>query len=410
MNLTASVRYFFLVTIVYIGTLWAWLQYSVSEIFSYWDEVLSLLFIPYLIIYCKKPILKKNRKLLILLMLFSVSGLAGNFLNKYTTTTIAFSDLFLNIKFFMLLLAVACIFEKYGVEKYGDKIVKHINFLSLVLIVLFVIDRLVTIFPVYEVRFGIKSEQLIFSHPTYCASAVFYLLMLRTLFIKSKSQKDIIVDVALFLIILFTLRFKAIATVIMFLAYYLYVTNRTAKKIKWIIITITLIAISLISYDQVYGYFLSDYATRYPRGAILITSFKIIKDYFPIGTGFGTFGSYLSGVHYSPVYSEYKINNLSGMTFDNYSAISDQYWPMISGQSGAFGLLIMIFIWKNFFTMIMENKGGANATLLAGVGSFIYLLVSSTSESAICNPACMPFAIIIGLTYAENIFLNKSAA
>lgn len=394
-----------MVFIVYIGTLWSWLQYSVSESFSYWDEVLSLLFIPCFLMYCKKNILKRNRNLLLLLILFSISGLAGNFLNKYTIITVEFSDLYLNTKFFMLLFAVACIFSKYGVEKYGEKITKHINFLSFLLIVLFVIDRLITVFPVYEVRFGIKSEQLIFSHPTYCASAVFYLLMLRMLFIKQRSRKDKTVDGILCLIILFTLRFKAIATVLLFSAYYLFVTNRTAKKIKWIIIAITLIAILMISYSQVYGYFLSDYATRFPRGAILTTSFKILKDYFPVGTGFGTFGSYLSGVHYSPVYSVYRIDNLYGMTFDNYSAISDQYWPMISGQTGIFGLLLMILIWHSLYKMIMKTKSVGNVVLLSGIGSFIYLLVSSTSESAICNPACMPFAIIIGLTFAENDFI-----
>lgn len=396
-----TVKSLFLIFVIYIGTLWSWLQYGVNNIFSYWDELLALLFVPLFFVHIKSKKKKEDLEIWGCLILFALIGLLMNIVYNYAPIRLAISDCFLNIKFFMLLYATIFIFRDWNWRQYKRKIKFHLDLLSIILLVLVLLDRLFTLFPRYEVRFGVSSEQLIFAHPTFCASAFFYLLMLRTLFIIDKNILSEIINAGILFSIVITLRFKAIATALFVIAAMLYVSNKNIKKMKWLIITVSVGAVILIAYDQIYGYFFSPYALRFPRGALLKTGIEILKDYFPFGTGFATFGSYLSGVVYSPIYQMYNIQNIPGMTSDNFNAITDQYWPMIAGQTGIIGILLMIIVWYKLYKKMKAFRKISKKQFVVILSCIIYILVSSTSESAVCNPTCMPLGIILGLVYAQ---------
>lgn len=399
-----AVKYYVLLILIYVGIFWSFIQYSITGLFSYWDELYAILFVP-IFIYSvfKKNISKLDTLLFVLIITFSVLGLIGNLINSYATFEWALSDLFLNIKFFMCCYLTLCIFNTFDIEKYRIRIKRHINALSYLFLLLFVLNRILNIFPIYEIRFGVSSEQLIFAHPTFCASAIFYLILLRVLFIHAHSQSNSIwVTLLLCIIVLFTLRFKAIATIMLFIAIYIYIYNPYIKQLKWLIVFLGVGAIFLLSYDQITAYFTGYGLENFPRGVLLLTSIKMLIDYFPFGAGFATFGSYMSGVHYSPVYYKYGISEVYGITKENYNAMTDQYWPMIAGQTGIVGLICMVCIWVILYIKINKIKPINKIYFVVAISCLVYILVSSTSESAICNPACMPFAIILGLIFAQE--------
>lgn len=398
-------KYYILLTLIYMGIFWSFIQYSITGLFSYWDELYAMIFIPVFVYdVINKNIKKVDVVLLIMILAFSFAGLCGNLINSYASISVVMSDIFLNIKFLICLYLTMFIFGKIDIGKYRAKIKKHINLITCLFLILFVLNRMLKIFPIYEIRFGISSEQLIFTHPTFCASAIFYLILLRVMFVHNiclnKIDKDIFFTLLLCVIVLFTLRFKAIATILLFIAIYIY--NTYIRQLKWVIIVLGIVAILFLSYDHILAYFTGYGLRNYPRGVLLLTSIIIMIDYFPFGTGFGTFGSYMSGVHYSPVYYIYQISDIYGITKDNYNAMTDQYWPMILGQTGIIGLICMVCIWGILFVKICRIKACNKMYFIAALSSFIYILVSSTSESAVCNPACIPFAIILGLIFSQD--------
>lgn len=399
--------YVLLVALVYIGVLWSWLQYSVISAFKYWDEVYALSCIPMLILSYKKSFFsKEDIRLTVYLCLFSIAGIVGNIITKCATLQAAISDLFLNIKFFMALFATTYLFRKQDIRKYNNRIKIHIRFLTIVFICLFLIDRLIHIFPVYEVRFGIMSEQLIFVHPTFCAAAMFYLILLNITFCGIKNLLDKISLLFLCIIVVMTLRFKAIATVLFFVALYFFIHYKILRNFRWAIIALTVTAVMIIAYDQVAFYFSGYGLDHFARGALLTTGIKIMRDYFPFGTGFATFGSYMSGVYYSPIYAEYGISTIGGIAKHDINAITDQYWPMIMGQTGVIGLSFMILCWGEMYKKIRRFRKRNNDFYIVGLSCFVYIILSSTSESAVCNPACFPFAILLGIVFSQKVNLR----
>jgi hypothetical protein len=68
-------------------------------------------------------------------------------------------------------------------------------------------------------------------------------------------------------------------------------------------------------------------------------SFAVALAHFPFGAGFGRFGSYLAGVHYSPEYLERGYPAIWGLgnTPGNGNALTDTQWPAAIGETGLFG-------------------------------------------------------------------------
>ena len=144
------------------------------------------------------------------------------------------------------------------------------------------------------------------------------------------------------------------------------------------------------------AYFIEDNQTA--RGALFRTSFEIANDYFPIGTGFGTFASNFSGENYSPLYEKYGINDIWGLSAEDPAFISDSFWPMIIGQFGYIGAILymicVILIYEDIQRKYnKEKKGVYTAKMLC----LLYLVISSIAESAFVNPLAIPLAMILSI-------------
>lgn len=391
--------------LLYVGVFWSWIQYSVFPLFSYWDELYSLIFGIFVLKAISEGGCKVNRNDAIIvtsLFVYCVAAILGNLIYNYASISAIINDLYLNLKFFMSLYATMIVFRNFDLQRYRENVIKHVEIITCIFLLLFIVDKLFKVFPVYEIRFGIASEQLIFAHPTFCAASIFFLLTIYMLFGDIKKTRTVLNICVLAGLICMTLRFKAIASVGIFLLLYVLFIWFRVQKLNVAIIGLAALGVVLVCYNQIYFYFFSDMALRMPRGAILNTSILIAKDYFPFGTGFGTFGSYISGVNYSVVYELYGIDQIGGMTKTDISAISDNYWPMVLGQSGVIGFLAMVNIWRVLYKKIDKYRYIDVKNYLAGMGGFVFILISSTSESAIVNPVSIPIAFVLGMMYSQE--------
>jgi hypothetical protein len=80
-------------------------------------------------------------------------------------------------------------------------------------------------------------------------------------------------------------------------------------------------------------------ATVQARTALYAGSILIARDHAPFGAGLGRYGSHMSRVDYSPMYTEYGLAEINGLREQNPKFVTDTFWPQILGELGAVGLL-----------------------------------------------------------------------
>lgn len=97
-----------------------------------------------------------------------------------------------------------------------------------------------------------------------------------------------------------------------------------------------------------------------PRNALYIASFEIAKDYFPFGSGQGTFGSYPVGKEYSNIYYAYNLDKLHGLSKDDAMGktdsqfVFDTHWSSILGEMGFIATFFYIWLW--FFPAFRSSQ------------------------------------------------------
>jgi hypothetical protein len=80
------------------------------------------------------------------------------------------------------------------------------------------------------------------------------------------------------------------------------------------------------------------------RSSLYQTAVDILKDFFPLGSGFASFATHASGLYYSQIYSEYGLNSVDGLMPQAWFSVSDSYYPSLA-QFGILGIALYLFFW-----------------------------------------------------------------
>lgn len=142
----------------------------------------------------------------------------------------------------------------------------------------------------------------------------------------------------------------------------------------------------------------------YARPALYYTAWEIFKDYFPFGSGFGTFASHASAVYYSRLYYDYGISNIFGLQPDDPVFISDTYFPVLA-QFGVIGAcLFFLFMWKRTGEYWeIYKKGDTKEMMVMKFLILIYILIESTSDSTLIQNRGVVMMFILALYQNESI-------
>lgn len=337
----------------------------------------------------KNACVMNSNKILLSIAIFIAIGLAGNIIYGYQYIQYALKEI-LTLRGLVCYAMIPIVFSEFNIDDYKVIINKNLKVITIVLFLLTVLNLFLSIFPYYEVRFNIKAQQLLFTHPTYLATTgTLIIAMLSGLLYEDK--KNYIYIVLMYIVVLLTLRTKAIIFLMLYI-YLLFIIEFRKRKLMLVdFIILGAIAVG-ISINQVTEYLQNpDWA----RSAISINSVKIAESHFPFGSGFGTFGTWISGVNYSPLYFTYNMQTIWGLAPDYYNFVSDTFWPMILAQFGFIGLIIFIYILSKIYINIKNNtniyKYFGQISILA------YLVSSSIGESSFMGPQSLIAFIIIAL-------------
>lgn len=399
---------------------------SAWDPFSYIDEITALfgaILGVYDILIVRKGRLSKEQLWLgIPLLAFIIIGLAGNVIYQYQPLKCVIIDLYTNLKFFFSIGTGYYLFASADWEEIKKTAQWNAQVITLILFVVFLLDRVFVIWPC-GVRYGIRSAMLFYEHPTYLAGATAFLLVLLTV---SYDKKNIFFLIADVLLMIFTMRSKAMASAALYVALFMFLLIFKWRLRLWHVI-IAGVGSFAIAWNKIRFYFI-DLAGHSARSVILQKSFEVMKDHFPIGTGFGTFGSAEAGKHYSPVYLKYQFNDywelrdvrnvenslrliqknswlteqyniygeevLQGMPF-----LSDHFWPTIFGQSGILGTVAFLITLGVLFKCCFDVKKFNMYAYVGVLFALVYLMISSAAEPAFHNKVAIGLALVIGLVF-----------
>ena len=392
---------------------------------NYLDEIMTIfLLVSAVISVGKKHTMEKfNFKLLILIIVFSSVGILSCYLNSNFVFKDTLMSCFLSTKFWILVLAVSL----FSIErKTIDKFYKALFILEKIVIVFAIINILFLsfyegLFPLSHItyRFNIIAVCSIFNHPgkygwfmLFCALAHF------SIYKKTNNKKDLNKTIISVIACLFSLRTKVIMSIVgCFVCYAIYVNKESFKKqIKKIIIVILLSIGLLIPFKEIvyntYVLYFTDSEGYSVRQALLDNSIKISKDYFPIGVGFGKYGTWYASQNYSEYYHKYGMSRMYGLTQDNTSYATDTFWPAIFGETGVAGTIIymmMIILLLRELSKINKNSDDSNNDIsIFAIMALIQIIIESFGSASFNGPPEYFFvAITIGLSIARYNNLKK---
>lgn len=374
---------------------------QMNIIFSYLDEVYllgALLIVLLKVKNNKIQLLRLEIYIILLFIIILTIGLLSSIIFKIQPINIAITELLMFSKFIVGYFLSRIIFSTYNLKNDSRKVIIIINTLTVMMFLLFIFDMFFNIFSTFEYRFGIRSYNLVFSHPTYLAGFGIIMISLYTFLGDEKIKGRKIYIFINLLLMISTLRNKAM----IFVCLYLFV-KPIYRYVKLVGVKIYLFLLSgifllLLFQNAISERLLSSNATR---NVFYTVSLDIASNYFPFGAGLGTFASYISGKYYSPVYFEYGLNNTYGMTPTNYSYIADTFWPMVLAQFGIIGFVLFIILILNFIRIILKINNKYNK--LSCIFIILYILVSSTSEAIFNTYVGIVLFMLLGVFISIDI-------
>ena len=171
--------------------------------------------------------------------------------------------------------------------------------------------------------------------------------------------------------------------------------ERTQKKLSLTKIAFVGVILLIFAFDQINFYFFKN--DGFARKELMNASFEIAKDYFPIGTGFATFGSFYSAENYSLIYYKYNLNTVYGLSPNYHYFVADSFYPMLLGQFGYIGLFLYLICIYLLFKKIQNIDLKKNKYVyISKICALTYLIISSTSESSFTGPMAISLALIMG--------------
>ena len=379
------------------------LMYYLGSYFNVFDKIVLLLGFAILPQIVSSKFLPKLAK--VSFAIFFVSGVLGGVFSHFQPLKSIFQDSLLHLKFFFSLSIGYYCFRRIDFRRF-DRYNKSAA--KLIIIVLAILTLLNHVFGDYvfdlavDTRFGFRCIRLFFWHPTFYVGAVmfWFSVYVSSTDMSMRKMGNLLCLFLVFFMILSAGRYKGLGVLFIFL----YFCFADAYKIKHMgalkyanILLGGVVGLYLVL-DQLLFYYGSN--SEVGRAAALIASFRIVADYFPFGTGFGTFCSSAALSPYSPVYQKYGLDHVYGFMEKEPAFTADNYVATLLGQNGVcviFFVVFLCYLFKKIYELKKINVHYFRSALLL----FMYLCFCSIGECTFVAVYSVPMGLWIGFMISQ---------
>lgn len=221
---------------------------------------------------------------------------------------------------------------------------------------------------------------------------------------KPETKKNTLIGIAIVTLGLVSGKSKYFGEYIAFVGIFYFLKNRmkfdSAKTIVYF--SLLTVAIIFFTWEKFDAYYVSGWDAegweRMARPETYKAAFKILFDYFPFGSGLGTFATNAAAVYYSPLLYKYGLNEIWGMTPDFDRFIADAFYPTLA-EYGMVGVFLFGAFWKRRLMTIqrlLELK-----YYKVGLMAFFALALESVADTSYLSGKGMGYFMILGMVIAS---------
>lgn len=216
------------------------------------------------------------------------------------------------------------------------------------------------------------------------------------------TKRNSYIALALVLTGMFAPKFKFMGELVCFIAFVFFVKKqlnfKSPKTVFFaVVLVVTVLLVTWTRFDAYYVTGLDNEAMARPMS--YKTSLQILWDYFPLGPGMGSFACNGAWKFYSPLYYEYNLTSIWGLSPEGGFFICDAYYPTLA-QFGVVGVFFFCWFWKRrlvAFNQIVDMRYYRVAML-----TFCCLAIEQTADSSWLSGKGMGYCMLIALCLNAN--------
>lgn len=205
-------------------------------------------------------------------------------------------------------------------------------------------------------------------------------------------------------------KMKFMGEVVAFVAMLFYVNKKMdfkSPKTVWTIGLMMIVAI-MLTWTKFEVYYVDGWDNEnLARPMTYKTSWKILWDYFPFGSGMGTFACNAAWKYYSPLYYEYHLNNIWGLGGNRLLDgvfICDAFYPTLA-QFGVVGVILFYLFWKRRLTAF--NEMYSLKYYRVAMMAFFCLAIEQTADTSFLSGKGQGYSMLIALCLNSNRNLEE---
>lgn len=372
--------------------------YDVSKYLSFVDELCAILLCGLYAYYVfHTPHWSVNRLFLITLGVFAFY-LVYSFMIHCNAGKAILSDFIIQLKPYLAFFTVYAL-----APRLNPQMKKNCQFLCL-------------IFAVYLLAIGITNlfddviVELLLHHPSRLATAATILAILY-LYCSDYTKKDKLIFLAILGIGILSGRTKAYGLFVVALFLLFYINENFRLEFNWkntTIGTVALILITIVAWDKINLYFIQggfgdgrETSDLYARMALYYFSTFVFVDYFPFGSGFATYGTFVSGQYYSHIYNDYGMDILYGLTQKDPKFMADTYYPALA-QFGIVGVVLFFSFWIVLTKRVLHEFNYLNTkNFTISLLIIFFFLIECTSDATITHNRGLCMMMLLAMSMID---------
>lgn len=363
----------------------------------YADEIFALYALVSLALNRKEVLKNKVSKKILLVTIVTlipivIIGLISNISSQLITNIIPIAiDLFSMIKVPIAFVYVFSVLKNNEKEVIINNLAPLARLFIIISFLFGVINLFVDCGMTFDIRYNIRAYTFIYKNPGGLNAALFIAYTIVTYV--SKYKADYIISWLALITVCFTLRGVGIGVVgiiimlkILFHFINSYEPLHITKLLGVIPVTVAL------GWNQIVEYFVLGTSLR---SLLFKNSIIVFQRYFPLGSGFATYGSDQAHKNYSKLYYEFGYNKIYMLDEATGYVANDNFWPMIIAQFGLVGLIAYIFLIYSQFELVLKLPNNSNVKSCA-LALLCLVFIGSLGNAVYTSSSGMMVYIVLG--------------